>query len=127
MESFCTKSPPEPFISVKNEIDSDVESDPEYDTMENQIEPDMAEGELKAVEQDVQEAEVQVKSGLEAVIWIKCEPEADVVMENETESDIGNKMEFEADQETELEFGVGTKSDDSLVRIFILAILFKFR
>ena len=121
MESFCTKSPPEPGISVKNEIDFDVKSDPEYDTMENQIVHDnMKEGELKAEVEDVQEGEVQVKSGLEAVIWIKCEPEADVEMENERESDIGNKLEFEADQETELKFGVGTKSDDSSVRIFIV-------
>ena len=124
MESFWRKSPSEPGISVKNEIEFDVESDPEYDIMENQIEHDnMTEGELKAEVEDVQEAEVQVKSGLEAVIWIKCEPETDVEMEKETERDIGNKMEFEADQETELEFGVGTKSDDSSVRIFIVYYL----
>ena len=121
MESFWRKSPPEPGIPVKSEIEFDFESDPEYDIMENQIELDNeTEGELKAEVQDIQKAEVQVKSEQEAVIWIKGEPESDVEMKNEPESDIGIKMEFEADPETELEFGVGTKTDDSLVRIFIV-------
>ena len=111
MESFWRKSPPEPGISMKSEIEFDFESDPEYDIMENQIKLDnMTEGELKAEVQDIQKTEVQVKSELEAVIWIKGEPEADV----------GIKMEFETDPETELEFGVGRKSYDSLVRIFIV-------
>ena len=101
MESFWRKSPPEPGISVKNEKEFYFESDPEYDIMENQIELDnMTEGALKAEVQDIQKAEVQVKS--------------------EPESDIEIKMEFEADLETELEFGAGTKSDDSMVRIFIV-------
>ena len=101
MEPFWWKSPPEPGISVKSEIEFDFESDPEYDIIENQIELDnMTEGALKAEVQDIQKTEVQVK--------------------NEPESDIEIKMEFEADLETELEFGVGTKSDDSLVRIFIV-------
>ena len=121
MESFWRKSPPEPGISVKSEIEFDFESDPEYDIMENQIEPDnMTEGELKAEVQDKQKTEVQVKSELEAVIWIKGEPEADVEMKNEPESDIGIEMEFETDPETKLEFGGGTKNDDSLVRILIV-------
>ena len=111
MESFWRKSPPEPGVSVKSEIEFDFGSDPEYDLIENQIEPvNMTEGELKA--------EVQVKSGLEADIWIKGEP--DIEMKNEPESDIEIKMEFEADLETEVEFGNGTKRDDSLVRILIV-------
>ena len=121
MESFWRKSPPEPGIPVKSEIKFDFESDPEYNIMENQIELDNeTEGELKAEVQDIQKAEVQVKSEQEAVIWIKGEPESDVEMKNEPESDIGIKMEFEADPETELEFGVGTKTDDSMVTIFIV-------
>ena len=120
MESFWKKSPPEPGISVKNENEFDFKSEPEYDIIENQIELDnMTECELKAEVQDIQNTEVQVKSELEAVIWIKSEPEADVGMKNEPESDIEIKMESEADLESELEFAVGTKSDDSLVRIFI--------
>ena len=123
MELVWRRSSPEAGISVKSEIEFDFESDPEYDIMENQIELDnMTEGELKAEVQDIQKTEVQVKSDQESVIWIKGEPESDefdVEMRNEPESDIEIKMEFEADLETELEFGVGTKSDDSLVRIFI--------
>ena len=118
MESFWRKSPPEPGILVKSEIEFDFESDTEYDLLENQIEIDnMTEGELKAEVQDIQKTEVQVKSELETDIWIKGEQE--VGMKNEQESDIEIKMEFEADLETELEFSVGTKSDDSMVRIFI--------
>ena len=125
MESFCRKSPPEPGISVKSEIEFDFESDPEYDIMENQIELDtMAEGELKAEVQDIQKTEVQVKSEPETVIWIKSEPEADVEMKHYSETGLGIKMEFEADLETQLEFGVGTKSDDSMVRIFLVYTLF---
>ena len=123
MELVWRRSSPEAGISVKSEIEFDFESDPEYDIMENQIELDnITEGELKAEVQDIQKTEVQVKSDQESVIWIKGEPEPDefdVEMRNEPESDIEIKMEFEADLETELEFGVGTKSDDSLVRIFI--------
>ena len=119
MESFWRKSSPEPSISVKSEIEFDFESDPEYDIMENPIELDnMTEGELKAEVQDIQKTEVQMKSELEAVIWIKGEP---VGMKNEPESDIGMEMEFETGPETEIEFGVGTKSDDVLVRIFIVS------
>ena len=93
MDFFWRKSPPEVCISVKSEIEFEFESDPEYDIIENQIEAD---------------------------IWIKGEPEADVGMKNEPESDVEIKMEFETALETDLEFGVGTKSDDSLVRIFIV-------
>ena len=119
MNSFWRKSPPEPGILVKKEKEFDFESDPEYDIMENQIELDnMTEDELKAEVQDIQKAEVQVKSEQEADIWIKGEP--DVGMKNEQESDIEIKMEFETDPETELEFGAGTKSYDSMVRIFIV-------
>ena len=127
MNSFWRKSPPEPGILVKKEKEFDFESDPEYDIMENQIELDnMTEDELKAEVhyiqkaevQDIQKAEVQVKSEQEADIWIKGEP--DVGMKYEQESDIEIKMEFETDPETELEFGAGTKSDDSMVRIFIV-------
>ena len=141
MESFWRKSPPEPGIPLKNGKEIVFESDPEYDIMENQIEIDnLTEGELNAEVQDIQKAEVQVKSELEtviwikgepdvemkneqesdAVIWIKVEPESDVEMKNEAESDIGIKMELETDPETELEFGAGAKSYDSLVRIFIV-------
>ena len=120
MESFWINIPPETGISVKSEIKFDFESDPEYDIIQNKIELDYApEGELKAEVQDIPKAEIQVRSELESVIWIKGEPEAG--MKNEPESDIEIKMECETDPETELEFGVGTKSDDSLVRIFIVA------
>ena len=119
MESFWRKSPLEPGISVKSEKEFDFESEPEYDIMENQIELDnMTEGELKAEVQDIQKTEVQVKSEPEAVIWIKVEP--DVGMKNKPISDIGIKMECENDPKTEIEFGVGTKSYDSLVSIFIV-------
>ena len=143
MESFWRKSPPEPGISVKSEIEFDFESNPEYDIIENQIELDnMTEGELKAEVQDMQKAEIQARSELQAdiwikgkleadagmknepesdaVIWIKGEPDADVGIKNEPEGDIVIKMECENDPETELEFGVGTKCYDSLVRIFLV-------
>ena len=121
MEFFLRKSSPEPGISVNNGKEFDFESEPEYDIIENQIELDnMTEGELKAEVWDIQKTEVQVKSEPETVIWIKSEPNADVGMKNEQESDVEFKMEFETDLETELEFGVGTKSDDSQVRIFIV-------
>ena len=107
MESIWMKSPPEPDISVKNEKEFDVESEPYYIVMENQIEPDnMTEDKMKA---DVQKVEVQVKSELENVIWIKNEPEAD----------IKNEVEFEADLETKFEFCGGSKDDNSMVRILI--------
>ena len=110
MESIWMKSSPEPDISVKNEKEFDVESEPYYIVMENQIEPDnMTEDKMKADVLDVQKVDVQVKSELENVIWIKNEPEAD----------IKNEVEFEADLETEFEFCGGSKDDNCMVRILI--------
>ena len=104
MESVWRKSPPEPGILVKSEIEFDFESDPEYDIMENQIELDnMTEDELKAEVQDIQKTEVQVKSEPEAVIWIKGEPESDVEMKNEQESDNMSKKPVKYYSQDELE------------------------
>ena len=109
MESFWVNKSPEPDISVKSEVEFDAKDEPEYAiVMENQIAPDNGtESEL--------ETDVQVKSEPEAVVWIKSEPETDI---------IEVKMELETDLKTE--FDVGTKCDSFMVRLFEIAMQFKF-
>ena len=113
MEYLCIKSSSGPDISVKSEIEFDIKSEPEYDTIigKQSGSNNMNESEL--------ETEVQIKNEPDAVIWIKSEPKADAWLKNEPEAEIKTEMELETDLKSEIDFSVGT-AYNFLVRILIV-------
>ena len=97
-------------LLMKSKVEFGVTIEPEYITMENQIEPySVTERKLKR--------EVHVKKEPEVDVYVKCEPDADICTKIEPEANIDIKMELENDLERESEFSVKTKVGDLMVRL----------
>ena len=115
MKSFLGEESTRTLYICDKSSSIDVEQEPEYIIMENQIEPEnMSGNELETV--------IYVKSEPEADVLIKMEAKADHWVKNEPDADIDIKMELETDLQTELELGLATKVENFVVRIKVVYI-----